>query len=361
FEDGDKRKLYGLSSGVCETVVKILGGLSDESSSSTAAGLAGDSVVAVGITPDVKKKYGLYAHSIYFELPRGISAYEPEDGNKVNGEILDDYRFKSTLGFNLYISDVDPETNMRYIASDLYDIVTRVPAEDFVFLKYDFETFWARRNILLMQITSIDSLGVEFHMKDLVGKYNFELTQVEDSTAIHVHLTSEGDCTPSKFTEYMADPSLPTSYGGVSLKNLYLYKSGASEEEHKSAAPDSLGSASFRDAMRVIYFISYVDILPDEVRDEAPSEDDLIMRMTLNLRRGSGASASEDNDYVYEYYRIDDRRVRVSIYQQNADGDRITDSVDDFYISTFAFKKIVNVFVSILNAETIRVTDGYKD
>jgi hypothetical protein len=250
---------------------------------------------------------------------------------------------------------------MRYIGSDLFDIVTRVPAEDFVFLKYDFETFWARRSLILMQITSIENLSVEFCMKDLTGKYNFELTQATDSKAIHVHLTGEGDCTPSKFTEYMANSSLPQSYGGVSLKNLYLYMSGASEEEHKGAAPDSLGSASFRDAMRVIYFISYVDILPDEVREDAPDPDDLVMRMTLNLERGSGASASEDNDYVYEYYSIDDRSIRVSIYQQNADGDRITESVDDFYISTYAFKKIVNVFWHILNAETIEVTGSYKD
>lgn len=360
FDEDDNRRLYGLSSGVCETVVKILGGLSDETSTATAAGLTGDEVVAVGITPDVMKKYGLYAHKIYFELPRGITAHEPEDtSNGVSGEVLDDYSFRSTLGFNLYVSEVDPETNMRYIASDLYDIVTRVPAEDFVFLKYDFETFWARRSLMLMQITSIASLGVEFCMDDLVGNYNFELTQpTSSSKALGVHLTASGECTPSKFTEYMADSSLPTSYGGVSLKNLYLYKSNASEEEHKSASPDSLGSASFRDAMRLIYFVSYVDILGEDERKEAPEEGDLVMRMNLRLEDTKNASPYV---YVYEYYRIDDRRVRVSIHQETEAGVRVTESVDDFYISTFAFKKIVNAFVGILNAEVLDITQGYKD
>ena len=361
FDDGDKRNLYGLSSGVCETVVKILGGLSDESSSATAAGLSGDEVVAVGLTPDVMKKYGLYAHTVYFELPRGITAYEPEGGTEMNGEILDHYTSNSQLGFNLYISEVDPDTNMRYIGSDLYDIVTRVPAEDFVFLKYDFETFWARRNIILMQLTSIDNLEVEFLMTDIYGKYNFDITPVTGSTAISVHLTSEGECSDSKFKQYMADPSKPQSYGGASLTNLYLHMSGASEEEHKSAAPDSLGSASFRDAMRMIYFISYVDILPDEVREEAPSADDLVMKMKLDIVEKDGTAASEVKDYVYEFYRIDDRRVRVSIHQVDVEGNRLTESVDDFYISTFALKKIVNAFTGILNAELVNITDGYKD
>ena len=361
FDDGDKRNLYGLSSGVCETVVKILGGLSDESSSATAAGLSGDEVIAVGLTPDVMKKYGLYAHTVYFELPRGITAYEPEGGTEVNGEILDHYSSNSQLGFHLYISEVDPDTNMRYIGSDLYDIVTRVPAEDFVFLKYDFETFWARRNIILMQITSIDNLEVEFLMTDIYGKYNFDLSPVENSTAIRVHLTSEGECSDSKFKQYMADSTKPQSYGGASLTNLYLHMSTASEEEHKSAAPDSLGSASFRDAMRMIYFISYVDILPDEIRNETPSEDDLVMKMKLDIVEKDGTAASEVKDYVYEFYRIDDRRVRVSIHQVDVEGNRLTESVDDFYISTFAFKKIVNAFTGILNAEVINITDGYKD
>jgi len=361
FDDGDKRNLYGLSSGVCETVVKILGGLSDESSTATAAGLSGDEVVAVGLTPDVMKKYGLYAHTVYFELPRGITAYEPEGGTEVNGEILDHYSSNSQLGFYLYISEVDPDTNMRYIGSDLYDIVTRVPAEDFVFLKYDFETFWARRNIILMQITSIDNLEVEFLMTDIYGKYNFDLSPVKDSTAISVHLTAQGECSDSKFKEYMLDPTKPQSYGGASLTNLYLHMSGASEEEHKSAAPDSLGSASFRDAMRMMYFISYVDILPDEIRDEAPSADDLVMKMKLDIVEKDGTAISEVKDYVYEFYRIDDRRVRVSIHQVDADGNRLTESVNDFYISTFAFKKIVNAFTGILNAEVINITDGYKD
>ena len=196
-------------------------------------------------------------------------------------------------------------------------------------------------------------------MDDLYGNYNFELTQVENSTAIHVHLTSEGECSPSKYTEYMANESYPTSYGGVSLKNLYLYMSGAPEEEHKASQPDSLGSAMFREAMLKFAFIYYVDILPDEVREEAPSEDSLVMKIKLDVKRKSGLPASEYKNYVYEFYRIDDTRVRVAIHAVYENGAVASDTVSDFYISTYAFKKIVNTFVAVLNAEIIDNTEDY--
>jgi hypothetical protein len=234
-----------------------------------------------------------------------------------------------------------------------------VPAEDFVFLKYDFETFWARRNLILMNVQQIGAFGIEFCMEDLYGNYNLELTQVENSTAIHVHLTSEGECSPSKYTEYMANASYPKSEGGVSLKNLYLYMSNAPEEEHKASLPDSLGAAMFREAMLMFSFIHYVDILPDEVRDEAPSEDDLVMRMKLDVKRKSGLPATDYKNYVYEFYRIDDTRVRVAIHAVYENGDVASDTVSDFYISTYTFKKIVNTFVGILNAQIIDLTEDY--
>ena len=354
----DERSLYGLSSGVCETVVKILGGLSDENATATAAGLTGDEAVAVGITPEVMKKYGLYAHTIYFELPRGIKALEGETAM----DELDDYTFRSTLGFYLYVSDVDPETNTRYIASDLYNIVTRVPAENFVFLNYDFESFWARRNIILMDISQIGSFGIEFNMSDLKGSYNFELTQPSsDEDALGVYVTAQGECTPNKYTQFVSDPKNQAYVynGGTSLKVLYERAGNASPEEHKAALPDSLGASCFKDAMRMMYYTSYVDILPESERGLKPGSEKLVMRMTLEIE--DGTPNASPYTYVYEYYRIDDRRILVSMYQQNSSGVAVTEAVSDFYISTFAFKKIVSNFVGLLNAEVINTDIGYPD
>ena len=360
----DERKLYGLSSGVCETVVKILGGLSEESSTATAAGLAGDEVVAIGLTPEVMQKYGLYAHTIYFELPRGIKAYSPGTSDKDESlrEELDDYTYRSTLGFNLYVSEVDPETNTRYIASDMYDIVTRVPASDFVFLKYDFETFWARRNIMLVDILDVGEVGVEFNMSDLKGNYTFELTQPKtNKDALGVYVTASGECTPNKFTEFISNPDNKELVynGGTSLKTLYLYECDAGADVHESAKPDSLGASVFKDVIRLVYLTAYTDILPVEEREKTPDPDSLVMKMTLSL--ADGTSNASPYTYVYEYYRIDDRRIRVSIYQENLSGEAVTNAVSDFYISSFAFKKIVTNFVGLLNAEVVNTDIGYPD
>ena len=354
----DERSLYGLSAGVCETVVKILGGLSDESSTATAAGLSGDKALAVGLTPEVMKKYGLYAHTIYFELPRGIKVV---DNGKGENE-LDDYTHRTTLGFTLYVSEVDPETNMRYIASDLYEVVTRVPAKDFVFLKYDFESFWTRNNLLMLDIAHVDKLGIEFNMSDLKGGYLFDLTQPKnEDDALGVFVTSYGECTPNKFTEFVSNPNNEkyTVDGGVSLKVLFEHLCDATPEEHGAVLPDSLGSASFRTLMKMIYFTDYVDILPDEYRASAPDPSSSIMKITLEI--DDSVPNASPYTYVYHFYRIDDRRVRVSIHQENSEGTAVTAAVSDFYISTFAFKKIARNFVSLLNAEVPDTEIGYPD
>lgn len=355
----DSHKLYGLNSSACESVVKMLGGLSNDSSTSAAAGLYGDSVVAVGLTPDVMKKYGLYAYTVYFELPRGIVAYEPEgSGDDSLSEVLDDYTFHDTLGFYLYISEVDPVTNTRYIASDLYDIVTSLPADDFVFLNYDFETYWARRNIILMDINDIEGVGISFNMSDVKGEYYFDLihtqsTYVSGNTEatynkITVFVTPEGECDTNKLLEYMAEKGYAD---GVSLSELYNYLY-PNDSELKSVYPDSLGTAYFRKLIRMIYLMSYVDVMPESEREAAKQPDKLVMRMSLDIK-------SSAYSYVYEFYRADDRRVLVSIHQEDANGKVVTTPISDFYVSTFTMKKTVTNFFGILNGEKIDTDIGY--
>lgn len=357
---GDEHELYGLNASICEKVVRILGGSADDSVTGTAAGLSGDKVEAIGLTPEVMEKFGLYANTVYFELPRGI-----KDANVSNNDgtaaDYDDYVIRSTLGFTLYISDVDPETNMRYIASDLYGIVTRVAAHDFVYLDYDFETFWARRSIMLVDLMNVANIGIEFNMADLKGNYNFEITPPADkkTDSLGVFVTASGECTKNKFTEFISDPkNAHLLYeGGASLKTLYLYESGADEETHKDAYPNSLGASCFGDLIRMIFYTSYTGILGEEERGEAPSSEDSIMRMTLELDEDT--PNAKPYIYVYEFFRIDDRRVRVSIHRETPGGEVIGGAVSDFYLSTYAFKKIASGFYSILNAEVIDIDFGY--
>ncbi len=349
--------LYGLNSSVCEQVVQILGGLSNESSSATAAGLTGDSVVAMGLTPEVMQKYGLYAHSIYFELPRSLYSYSTDN----SASSLDDYGYYSTLGFNIYISDVDYTTNTRYIASDMYDIVTRVSADDFVFLNYDFESFWARRNLLLMDIEDVESIKLDFNMSDLGGSYYFDLlhsiieyqpskdAEYEEFHKIVVSVIPSDMNQSNPLIAYMKEKGYTES---LSLTELYTAIYGTEDPELREIYPDSLGTSYFKEAIQMLYRMTYVDLMPEEDRAAAMAPEKMLMRMTVEIR-GSGF------DYVYEFYRADDRRILVSMYKVDPAGNQVTTAVSDFYISTFAFKKIVTNFDGLLNGEKINPDAAY--
>lgn len=357
----DEHKLYGLNSGVCETLVKVLGGSSEDSTTGTGAGLVGDKVLAVGLTPEVMRDYKLYAHTIYFELPRSILTKPVPEGEKVDPNAPEDLIFDDELGFTLYISDVDPETNMRNIACDLYDVVTRVPAEDFAFLNYDFESFWARRNMIMVDVAYIDYVGVEFHMSDYVGNYKFDVIQNSQNNRVGISVSASGECTSNKFIEFINDPdySKYVNYeGGASLKDLYKFESGV--ESTDLAYLETLGESSFRDVMHMLFYVTYVNLLSDEERAEAPSSDDLVMKMTLKIDPEQSKNASP-HIYVYNFYRIDDRRVRVSLHMEDSDGDVRVSAVSDFYISTLAFKKMASGYISLLNAEMIDINEGYPD
>ena len=70
--------------------------------------------------------------------------------------------------------------------------------------------------------------------------------------------------------------------------------------------------------------------------------------------------------YVYEFYRYDDNRVMVRLYQATYDATtntytQKTTPVSDFYISNFAFRKMVNNYVSLMNVETIDKEVGYPE
>ena len=81
------------------------------------------------------------------------------------------------------------------------------------------------------------------------------------------------------------------------------------------------------------------------------------MRMSFKL-------SSSGSPYVYEFYRYDDRCVMVRIYQESynsATGEyKTTTPVSDFYISTFAFKKLVNHFIDVMNTIDIDKENAYQ-
>lgn len=355
----NKYGIYGLNSKMCETVVKILGGIGEETTKSE--GLSGLETVAVGITPYVMEKYGLYAHTVYFELPRGITVIDSGDA-----DTIDDYSWYETLGFTLHISEEQPD-GTRFVGSEMYDIVAKVKAEDFVFLKYDFVDFWARDNLILTDIAAMKNLTLEMFMEDRKGSYSFDLdhrtlyytsdgkghfkepeSYTDTFDFITVNVTPSGECTSNKFMDYISAKAKPSD----TLENLYKDLVGGGKDIYIST--DTYGTAYFKEVIEMLYNTKYTGVLSEEEQAAAFDGAPMVMRFSVKL----DSSAFR---YVYEFYRISDRRVMVSIYQADSEGNKKTVPVSDFYLSTYAFKKIVSGFWSLLNAEEIDTDAGYVE
>ena len=355
-----RRGVYGLSATGCEGAVKFLGGVG--SNTSLSQGLVGDETVAVGLTPSVMKKYGLYAHTIYFELPRGITVLDTGEDSDEN----DNYSWLDTLGVTLYISERQADGS-RYMASDLYGIVVRIENEDLRFLEYDFTEYWARQTLLLLDVKDVDALDVEFFMDDWKGKYGFNLKH----TTYYITSDGKGYLTPPsgdvEYTEYDSIEISATPSGDDATDNLLLsymrslgtntvsltdfYNKTLGGGEPMKIRNDSAGTSYFKELLQILYQIPYSGTLTEEEQAAVVPSAAKLMKISLKIR-GSFYR------YAFEFYRVDDRRVAVRLYREN-DGVQVGDAVSDFTISAFSFKKVAYAFVSLLDGRVINGDTAY--
>ncbi len=355
-----KYAIYALNASACEAVVRVFGGLDVNASASM--GLVGTETVAVGITPEIMKKYGLYANTVYFELPRGITSviYDGTDMDEYLSS-LDDYTYYSTLGFTLYISDVQPDGS-RYVASDMYDVVSKVDGKDFVFLDMSFVDFYARRNLILTDISDINNITLDFYMEDIYGSYSNKLehnelyayngklttkdklTESELSYAtkydgIQVYVTPSGDCIDTKFSAFLEEK-------GYDFASLYEFYG------KKYDGLDTLGTSNFKEFIELLFYTYYAD----NFAEGDDKEGELLMKMSVELYEGYSSY-----NYVYEFHRVEDRRIMVKLYREERKTGEKIQEVSDFYVSTFAFKKMVYAYMGILNGDTINSEIAYPE
>ena len=363
----NKYSLYGLNAATCEAVVRVLGGIGDNSSASV--GLSGKTV-AIGLTPEIMDKYGLYAYTVYFELPRGI--YDASEGDEEDSsDTLSDYGWYSTLGFTLYISEEDPETGKRCVGSDMYDLVAEVDGKGLEFLNYGFSEFWARRNIVLLDITNVDKIRVEFDMTDVYGEYDFDLNmetvwggeldgeQVISGSyqpgftklnKLYVNITQGEGSMASKLSEYFES----TGNTSVSATELYNRILNGGNMLYEPGTIDSKGTANFKVAFELLQLMSYEGVLTEEEQKLAKSAP-RVMRISLKLNQSALY-------YTYDFYRISDRKVMVKIFRSDENGNQLgADYVSEFYVSIFAFKKLTAGFVDFINARSVNLDSGYPD
>lgn len=362
-------RLYALNAGTCEAVVEALGGIVNNQSS-TSAGLVGEQTVAVGLTPDVMKKYGLYANTVYFELPRGIiikSAVDSDGDKQYDADEIDDYDWLDTLGFALYISDEQID-GTRYVGSELYDIVVKIDGSHFKFIDHTFVDFWARRSLVIVDIQNLEKVSVDFSMTDVYGSYDFELGHQPifiDGNGNHylkkpanvatspydfitVSVSQNGNAMETEYSKYLA----AKGYDKVSLSQLYNDLRGNGEV--LKMGNDTLGTGYFKEFIQSLYSTSYTGVLTKDEQTEAFASAPKIL--SLKFKLDSSAFL-----YVYDFYRLDDRKIMVAIYRADEEGNKKSEVVSDFYVSTFTFKKLSAQIVSILDAKEVNSDSSNTD
>ena len=347
--------MYGLNAGTCEKAVELLGGVGAQGSNST--GLTGQTV-AVGLTPENMYKYGLFAHRVYFEMPRGLYDKTEMDSPET-GDDLSDFGWLRSIGFTLYISDVNYDENgnkFRYIGSDMYDIVAKVYSSDFDFVEYGFVEFWARRNMVMMDVKKLQELKLELHMDDLHGEYTFGVTYTLNESTKETYQDVIASVGAGSFETELSKLLNSEGYGSISLSKLYNNTMGSL---YYPGSNQTYGAAYFNSVYHTLQLTAYLDCFEEgEVKrpGEAGFNSPKIMSMRLKVE---GA----DYYYTYDYYRVDARRVMVALYRTDADGNKNTElgEVSDFYITWGAFQKLVNNYITLLNGQPIDKSIGYTD
>lgn len=360
----NENKYYPLDATACERVTFLLGGVGPGYNSQVSAGLSGSETVAVGLTPYNMDKYHLYdGYTIYFELPRGVVSIPGSAQNEVP-----DYKHLSTLGFNLYISKENSDGS-RYIGSDMYDIIVKIDGKGFEFLEKSFDEYWTRRNLIMVDLSIVDKMVVDFGMEDVYGKYTFDLnhqtiyivgnehlTEKPESGGteydfITVKLTSDGEISDSAYSDIL---SLDRD-GVVTLETIYETVTGSAT----SVDHDTEATANFKNLLTLAYAIQYSGVLTEEeMADVKDMPKIMSISFTLDGEKNYG------DIYTYDFYRVSDRRVMVDLYRVDSDGNRIDKSEDElsgFYISTLAAKKIINGVCSLLNGKTVDPDIAYWD
>ena len=374
-ESGHKYSHYAMNVENCDRVVRILGGISADGTSSGAEGLIGTETVAVGLTSEVMRKYHLYeGKTVSFGLPRGIDESPADE---------DDFIWDHALTFTLYISPVqygERGEKFYYIASDMYDIVVKFASEELDYLDYSFPEFWARRNMVMISSSNLDMIELDLKMTDLYGSYTFDVEHKTiyigtdgqhyetlpsdggdeyDFISVYASIKDyetgssavEGKYTETELSKYLV--SLEKKR--LDLAELYNRVAGIKPGGYGlTLGHDTAGTGYYKEMLMVMFSTYYMGVLSED--DIAAGEaKESLMKLSFTVK-----SSTVLDKYCYEFIRLDDRRIMVSFYLEDEDGTR-TKKVSDFYITDFAFKKIVYAYTSLLSGKAFDADTAYGD
>ncbi len=363
-------ELYGVNNDYADHILKLIGGLG--SNTSMAVGLSGEELVSVGITPDKLMNYGCYSHTLRFVLPRGLITI-----SSGSDDIPDDYTMSETLPLILHISDIQAD-GTRYVASELYDTIVKVSNDSLFFLDEGFVDFWARKNLIMTNVNNLFEVNVEISLEEFSGAYNMVVVHdtayklgngmlqiggeppkdyLDAFDTITVNVTPGEGGTETKLKELISSLDRHT----ISLDALYEY-TVADEEKLDEYLPDSLGSTYFKEFMLGLFYINQEGAVNEDKQNEVLSGGKMLMKFSMKIDTDKDGERDDEGYYVFEFYQFpEEEKLLVSLYRTDKAGNVKTESVSDFYISRFAFKRAVSSFISLVNGEEFELGMIYPE
>ncbi len=351
---------YPLDASSCDYVARVLGGMPMGSASNVFEGLLGSEVVDVGLTPDNMREYGLYAYTIYFEIPRGVE--ENDSG---------DYDVVESRGFTLYIGERQ-EDGTRYVGSDMYSLIVKMDADILYWVEEDFIDFWARRNMVMVDHTNVDRITADINLKDFYGTYVFDISHPEawinsnselvfslkegeeanPYKALWVYASVKGEHSSTVLSKHLAD----LGKDEVRIADIYALVLTGNPNADIYMKYDEVGDANLKSLLNMLYSVTYVGTLTDEEIAEATAKEP-VLSLSFYVAKSVGSTAYE---YGFDFYYTADGAVAVSLYKHNTLTGERTEESCHFYISNLAFKKIIYSFSDLVNGAILDQDEGFR-
>jgi hypothetical protein len=126
--------------------------------------------------------------------------------------------------------------------------------------------------------------------------------------------------------------------------------------------PDSFGSTYFKEFMLGLFYINQEGAVDENKRNEVLSNGKRLMKFSMKIDTDKDGERNDEGYYVFEFYQFpEEEKLLVRLYEIDKGGNVSEDSVSDFYISRFAFKRVVSSFVSLVNGKEFELGEGYPE
>ena len=352
--------------------------------------LVGSETVAVGLTADVIREYGLDANVFYFEYPFGL--FDAEDGS----DDIVTYGYEYSVAYCIYVSEKQAD-GTYYVASTLYDTVVKADASLFSFIDWSFTNDWMYPSILQLSIYDIAELTFDINFSDLKETHSFALS-TNSKYYVYAGINSNGDPSWAEqkrvYVSYVAgeieyetirvnaakvltdnrlyaealakDPTLYYTQAGIlvskngshynvrrvtngiNLDQMYLDEVGTAVAH----GIDFDGVYNLKNLLMRIYTTTYSGLAEQDLTE---AEKNAILADASNRIFNIRLRLTDGREFNFGFYRYSDGRCLIRISDE-AEGTVST----ELFLNATEVKGLVSSVRALANAQPIDTKDSYS-